>query len=236
MNEAIESIENEKKRPIVEMEFRVKDTLLSRKPAENSGLVAILTVILILFVSALAWRDPSTFNALLVGFDQVFHDGEFWRLLTAIAIHSNFQHFISNAVFLGFFSYLLFGYFGGWVFPVLVVFVGALTNLLSLMTYPDGVRLVGASGLVYVMVGFWLTMYILVERRISLKRRLLHGIGISLIVLLPSTIQENVSYRTHAIGFGLGSLTACGHFHLRKDQIRRQEVLEVTHQEPYWQM
>lgn len=234
MNSAFEPAET--RPPVSEMERRVRDTLLSKRPAENSGLVAVLTVVLILFISALAWRDLSTFNALAVGSKQVFQEGEYWRLWSAMAIHSDFQHFISNAVFLGFFSYLLFGYFGGWVYPVLAVSVGAITNLLSLLTYPDGVRLVGASGLVYVMVGFWLTMYILVERRISMKRRLLHGIGISLIVLLPSTIQENVSYRTHAIGFGLGSLTACGHFYRRKDQIRRQEVLEVTRQEPYWQM
>ena len=69
--------------------------------------------------------------------------------MTAIAVHTDMAHFVSNAILLAFFSYLLFGYFGFWVFPVLGLALAGLTNYLSLLTYPPEVSLVGASGLVY---------------------------------------------------------------------------------------
>ena len=73
------------------------------------------------------------------------------------------MHVVSNVILLTFFTYLLFGYFGFWVFPVLSLAMGALTNYISLRTYPSEVSLIGASGLVYWMAGFWLSMYMLVE-------------------------------------------------------------------------
>jgi hypothetical protein len=62
------------------------------------------------------------------------------------------MHVVSNAVFLAFFTYLIFGYFGFWVFPVLGLAMAALTNYFSLLTYPPDVSVVGASGLVSIRV------------------------------------------------------------------------------------
>ena len=55
----------------------------------------------------------------------------------------------------------------------------------------------------------------------------MRAVGIVLVVLLPSTLQENVSYRTHAIGFGLGVVSAFVYFRRNRESIRAAEVVEV---------
>jgi len=50
--------------------------------------------------------------------------------------------------------------------------------------------------------------------------------GIALIVFLPTSLQEGISYRTHAIGFGLGTFLAAACFLWRKERIRSEEIIE----------
>ncbi|MDP2735521.1 MAG: rhomboid family intramembrane serine protease [bacterium] len=212
--------------------YRVRETLLSRKPREYSLEVAALFVLTVLVISMLAWRNGAALMpALAATSEGVLEEQEYWRLVTAVAVHTNIEHLFSNAIFLALFIYLLFGYFGFWVFPVLGLALAALTNYLSLLTYPPEVSLVGASGLVYWMAGFWLSMYLLVERSLSLGKRIMRAVGIALVVLLPSTLQENVGYRTHAIGFGLGAVSAFIYFQRHRESIRAAEVVEVK--EPF---
>ncbi len=209
------------------VEIRIKSTLLSQKPREESLLIALLSVTVLLFVSLLCWRDPSLFNLLAANRHQVVGEQEYWRLLTTTAIHADLTHFLSNAILFALFTFLLYGYFGFWVFPVAVVALGSLTNYLSLLTYSENVQLIGASGLVYLMAGFWLTTYVLVERTHQLKRRVLVAMGIALIVLVPSNLSPTVSYRTHAIGCGIGIVVALGYFQARKEQIRSLETFQI---------
>ena len=209
------------------VEIRIKSTLLSQKPREESLLIALLSVTVLLIVSLLCWRSPSLLNLLAARRHQVLGEQEYWRLLTTTAIHADLTHFLSNAILFALFTFLLYGYFGFWVFPVAVVALGSLTNYLSLLTYPENVQLIGASGLVYLMAGFWLTTYVLVERTHQLKRRVLVAMGIALIVLVPSNLSPRVSYRTHAIGCGIGIIVALGYFQARKEQIRSLETFQI---------
>jgi rhomboid protease GluP len=214
------------------MEFQqqliVRSTLLSRRPRDNSGLVALAGVLTLLFVSVSCWTQGERLYSLLAAVpDRVFQDGEYWRLLTALGVHGNMTHFLSNAVLFAFFSYLLYGYFGFLVYPFLMLLLGSLANYISLMTYASGgIRLVGASGLVYVMAGFWLIMYVFIERRFSMKKRLMRSVGVGLIVLMPTALQPSVSYRTHAIGVALGVAAGIACFLARKKEIREAEVIE----------
>ena len=83
------------------------------------------------------------------------------------------MHFLSNAIPLALFSSLLYGYFGPSIFPGLMIVLGCFIHLITLLTYPSEVTLVGASGVVYCMAGFWLMLYVLIERRFSIGKRLL---------------------------------------------------------------
>jgi rhomboid protease GluP len=208
-------------------DYRVRETLLSRKPREWSLEVTGLFLAIIMGTSLLAWRNGAALLPTLAGTpDGIFKKREYWRLLTAVAVHADVPHVFSNAILLVFFTYLLFGYFGFWVFPVLSLTMAALTNYISLLTYAPNVSLIGASGLVYWMAGFWFSMYLLVERSLSLGKRVLRVVCLSLLVLLPTTFQANVSYRTHAIGLGLGVISALVYFRRNRESIREAEVLE----------
>ena len=209
------------------VEVRIKSTLLSQKPRQESLLIALLSVTVLSFVSLLCWQNPELLNQLAASRHQVLAEEEYWRLLTTMAIHADLTHLLSNAVFFAFFTYLLYGYFGFWVFPVAVAALGSLTNYLSLLTYSENILLIGASGAVYLMAAFWLMTYVLVERTHRLKRRVLVAIGIALIVLVPSNLAPQVSYRTHAIGCALGLIVALGYFQARKDQIRALETFQI---------
>ncbi|MDA2933182.1 rhomboid family intramembrane serine protease [Acidobacteria bacterium AH-259-D05] len=209
------------------LEIQIQSTLLSQSPREESPLIAVLSAMVVLFVSLLCWQDPQLFRLLAATPHQVVAEQEYWRLITAIAVHADLGHFLSNAIFFTFFVYLLYGYFGFWMYPVSVAALGALINYCSLLTYPGNIQLVGASGVVYLMAGFWLTIYVFIERTRPLKKRLLHAIGIGLIVLIPTSLSPRVSYRTHAIGCGIGIIAAIGYFQARKDKIRSLETLEM---------
>ena len=205
----------------------VKRTLLSEKTRENSGAIALLSAMIVSAVSLLCWREyPELFSTLAAIPERVNEHQEYWRLVTAIGVHSDWRHLVSNVAFLTLFSYLLYGYFGFWVYPFGVLVLGSLTNYLALLTYPPQISLLGASGVTYLMAGFWLTIYILIERSRSFRQRLLRSFGFGLIVLIPTTLQQNVSYRTHAIGFGLGAIMALLYFQKKKAEIRAAEVVE----------
>ncbi len=214
-----------------QVEIRIKSTFMSQPPREGSTVIAVLSAMVILFVSLLCWRDPQLFGRWAAIPDQVFAEQEYWRLITAVAVHADLRHFLSNIIFFTFFAYLLYGYFGFWMYPVSIAALGALVNYCSLLTYQGNIQLVGASGVVYLMAGFWLTMYVLVERTRPLQKRLLHAIGIGLIVLIPTNLSPSVSYRTHAIGCALGIIAAVGVFQSRKEEIRSLETFEIEETE-----
>lgn len=207
---------------------RVTQTMLSRRPRDYSAQVAIISLLAMLFTTLLCWKNGPEFSSRLAAIpEKVLLEKEYWRLWTGMAVHADLSHFAVNALFFAFFSYLIYGYFGFWLYPVWSLLLGGVTSYLSLLTYSARTRLVGSSGLVYLMAGFWFMMYVLVERRLTMKRRLLHATGVALIVFLPTSLQEGISYRTHSIGFGVGIVLALACFQWKKERIRSEEVVET---------
>jgi rhomboid protease GluP len=207
--------------------YVVTETLLSRKPHRGSLGVAAAGVLLLLAGSLVYWTDAAGLARYLpASRDAIFDRSEYWRLLTSILAHADLEHFAANALVFGLLSFLLYGYYGALVFPVLSIAAGALTGALSLATYAPATRLVGASGVVYWMGGFWLTLYLLVERRLDLGKRTFRAMGFSILVFLPTVFEPEVSYRTHAIGFGLGVAFGLAYFTARKPALRAAERME----------
>jgi membrane associated rhomboid family serine protease len=208
-------------------EVRITGTLLSAKPREESAGVSLLIGLVIAFTSMLCWRVPQLAGLLSASRLQVVAQRELWRLLTTIAVHTDLLHLAANVPLVIFFGYLLYGYFGFWVYPAAILPLASVATLLSLLTYPPEVVLIGASGLVYLMLGFWLVLYAFIERTLPVKKRLLRAAGIALIVLVPTTVQPGVSYRTHFIACGLGMVAAMPYFLAKKEKIRSAETVEM---------
>ncbi len=208
--------------------YVVTETHLSRKPARGSFAVAAASASLLLLGSLVYWTDASGLARFLpASREAVFGKSEYWRPFTSIVAHADFQHFAMNAIVFGLLAFLLYGYYGALVFPVLSLANGALTTALSLTTYEPDMHLVGASGVVYWMAGFWLSLYLLVERRVTLGKRMVRALGFALVVLIPATLEAQVSYRTHAIGFGLGVAVGLAYFAARKPALRAAERMEM---------
>lgn len=208
-------------------DYRVRETLLSRKPRQDSLRVTTIFVLLVVGTSLAAWRNGGALLPVLDASRAALEQHQYWRLLTAVGVHADLEHLFSNLIFLAPLCYLLYGYFGFWVFPALGLALAVLTNYLSLLTYPPGVGLVGASGLVYWMAAFWLSMYLLVERTLSTGKRVVRAIGIALVILLPTSFQAHVAYRVHGIGFVLGVIAAFVYYRRNREVIRAMEVLEI---------
>jgi rhomboid protease GluP len=179
-------------------------------------------------VSGIYWTDSFGLASELPATPEtVFELGQYWRLFTAMGVHSDFRHLMSNALVFAVLSYLLYGYFGAMVHPVLTISGGGLVMALSLATYPPLTILVGASGVTHLMAGFWLTLYLFVERRFTLPKRLLRALGFGVIVLVPTVVEPAVSYRTHALGFGVGVALGVVYFYFNKEGLRRAERVEI---------
>lgn len=205
----------------------VVSTILSKKPGKDAARAVAWTLGILAVVSALYWWGPPGFaDALPASGETVFEQGETWRLLTAIAAHADAIHLLSNAVFLAWLIYLSYGAFGPSLYPWSAAPLSAVALAVTLEGYPPNIRVVGASGMLYLLAGAWLTLYVLVERRLSVAKRIVRVVGFFLVVLVPTSIRPEVSYRAHGIGLFFGICLGLAYFLARRDTIRAGERWE----------
>lgn len=207
----------------------VRETHLSRKPTRGAGVVALASLLTLATMSFVYWTDSMGLGSILpASRSAVYTDGEYWRLFTTMGAHADLQHLLSNGIVLSVLAFLLYGYYGPIVYPTSCILLGGLVTGLAITSYPSDTRLVGASGLVYLMVAFWLTLYLLVERTQALRKRVVRAVGFGLIALMPTSVEPTVSYRTHAIGFAIGVAFGIAYFLRYKDTLRGAERRETV--------
>ncbi|MGE0616100.1 MAG: rhomboid family intramembrane serine protease [Bacteriovoracia bacterium] len=160
--------------------------------------------------------------------ERVLQHGELWRILTAAFVHSDLSHLLSNALGLGVLSFLTFGYYGFRVTPLLTLGLAAAANLIVMFTYSPQVRLVGASGWVYTLAGFWLVQFICLQRQYTLPGRWMRAVAVALATMGPSTYEPGVSYRTHVVGFFLGAVVSWFYFRIHRERLRSAEEWVLT--------
>ncbi len=200
-------------------------TLLSEKPKNGAWTVSLSALGLLALVFTMDQQDLFSVGTRFVAeHHQIFDRHEYWRAFTALFMHADLGHLAANSFFFVGLSYLLYGYFGFWAFPGLSLFAGAITNLIVIDQYPSGSTLVGASGVVYFMASFWLTLYFFIQRQPSATRRIVNALAISLALLFPQAMEAHVSYLSHAVGFALGIPFGLAFFLINKKKIRSREV------------
>lgn len=206
-------------------DVRLIKTMLSKRPRNNAFYLTAFAVVLMLLTTLVFWRSPETIAELLpISREKFFGDRNYWRAFTAIFVHSDLEHLLSNVVLLVPFSFFVGGYFGPLLFPIVALVLASVVNVLAVASYPAQTELIGASGLVYLLGGLWLTLYFFIQRQYRVSNRLLRVAGIAMVLFLPSTFVPTTSYRTHAIGFAVGIITGIWFFLLNKNQIRSYEV------------
>ncbi|MFP5386547.1 MAG: rhomboid family intramembrane serine protease [Bacteriovoracia bacterium] len=210
------------------MKLKLTKTFLSKRPRGKSFLVAFASLLILLLFFG-EGRENLSANGYLV-----FQKKEYWKAFTTTFLHADLTHLAHNAFFFAGLAGLLHNYFGFLVFPVLSLIVGGLINLVALSIYPPEVHLVGVSGVIYFMASFWLTLYLLIERRQKLIVRVVHAIAVSLIFFFPQVFEQKTSYLAHGLGFLFGVPLGLLYYFLNRRKIRSfDEWTEINKDEEY---
>lgn len=200
------------------MALLLKKTLLSKKLNPRSIFLGVASYLFLLLIFIL---DDQRLTA---NGDLVYKQGFYWKAFTTSFMHGDFVHLGHNTLFFVAFSVLLNSYFGFRIFPLLSFIVGGIINLIALKIYPPHIYLVGISGVIYFMAAFWMTMFVFLERHLTVSRRIIITTGVSLILFFPEAFKKNVSYLAHGLGFGLGIILAIIFFKLQRQKLRSHEV------------
>jgi len=180
---------------------------LSRRPLFSSAIPFLVFSILFLLCT-FPLNNFFFPGSLWASREAVFTKHEYWRLVTAIFTHADTVHLLSNMPLFCFFGLFLYEYFGFMLFPALSLFVGICANAVTLYFYPDTLRIIGASGMVYGMVSLWLVLYIYHDTGHTVPVRIFRSAGFALMVMFPTTYNPATSYFVHAAGFLIGILSA----------------------------
>lgn len=194
----------------------------------SSGKVAawfVLTLCLVL--SMFYWDSSSPISSYLSANPQlVFDNKEYWRLLTTTFIHGDIHHLMSNSLMLFILTYFVTAFYGSKVSIMLSYFMGMIINLIVLDQYQQNTTLVGASGIVYYLWGFWMSLYIGISKHLSFIKRLVRVGGIFLILLVPTSYSPNTSYMAHYLGYALGMITGTIYYFINKKDLLKFELWE----------
>lgn len=210
-------------------EKRLVGTMITGKPKPASLITAVLTVGLMILATFLFWWLPPSWADLFPAVKHAVHqEHQWWRLLTAVFIHSDLEHLLSNMLMLGIFSFFIYGYFGTVIFPTISFLLAALVNFLTIQSYGPETALLGASGLVYILGGFWLAIYFFIQRQYLPTMRLIRVVGVALMMFAPTTFVATTSYMAHGYGLVFGVMAAGIYFLINKKSIRQFELYQST--------
>jgi len=212
----------------------VVETWLSKKPKYDAFPVTFFLTLIVLIFSFSFFSDFLHAEDRLAATQQlVFEKHEIWRAWTTLFVHADLGHLMSNAAFLIPLTFFLSGYFGPRLIPILSVLSGGLINLVVLKTMPATTLLIGISGVVYWMGSVWLSLYVLIDRRVRLRRRLAQALFLSVVLFAPEAYKPEVSYLSHLLGFVFGVL--CGsviYLVGRKKFIAAETIIMKTDEDP----
>ena len=188
--------------------------LLPQRSLQGALIGALLYCCLLLFVYGAASRHMFSRDWLLAGqaSADLIVEGEWWRNFTALSLHLDGAHLVSNLVVGVFFGILLSRIVGGGLGWLLILFAGGLGNALSAMVQPSGHTAIGASTAVFGALG--LVAVLMSKYRASAwtrgaRRMVPIAAGVMLLAFLG--IQgERIDVGGHIAGFVAGCLLGAG--------------------------
>jgi len=134
--------------------------------------------------------------------------GQWWRALTALTLHADEAHLLSNLLFCTFFAFLLCRQLGAGATWFAVLLAGATGNLLSASLHPAGHRFIGASTAVFSAVGLLSALQF--RRRPSRWRQWAPLVIGALLLGFLGTAGERTDVLAHLTGLAAGLLLGLG--------------------------
>ncbi|MCQ2512683.1 MAG: rhomboid family intramembrane serine protease [Lachnospiraceae bacterium] len=173
--------------------------------------VALIAINVIWFIVLLLKGDPSKASYMAemgASFGPyVFEEHQFWRILTSMFMHFNFQHLLGNMIYLGIAGFNLEKTIGHVKYILIYMLSGIGAGLISCAYYYfTGVNTVcaGASGAIYGLIGAVIVLTFKSRGRLS-KSMMWVRIGIVLLFLFYSNFTNSqVDAVAHIAGFLFG--------------------------------
>ncbi len=138
-----------------------------------------------------------------------FFSGQWWRPATAVLLHHDLPHLLSNTVIGMLFLGVAGGLFGTGGAFLISFCSGVLANLGACWFHPGGYLALGASGAVMGALGL-ITSHSLFDRHSdgAVSQRALRGLagGLLLLILLGFDPQPRTDVLAHVLGFSTGLL------------------------------
>lgn len=181
------------------------------RPIQGNG----LSTISVLFLLA-TFHNVSRLNSSLFGYSppdwlylgsakvHLIHYGEWWRLITALTLHADWLHLLSNLTIGGFFVLLLCRDIGSGLGWALLLTAGSLGNWANAQVQLPTHSSVGASTAVFAAVGILAAINFVRHRSNSYGQwKLITAAALALLALL-GTEGENTDLGAHLFGFLFG--------------------------------
>lgn len=147
----------------------------------------------------------SLFTPLGAKENYLIFSGEYWRFLTPIFLHANFQHLAMNCLSLFVFGKIIEGMYGHVKFAFIYFAAGIIGNIASFMFSPHSA--VGASGSIFGLMGA--LFYFRVENPILFKRYFGNNILVMVVVnIIYGFIEPGIDNFAHIGGLVGGFFTS----------------------------
>jgi rhomboid protease GluP len=204
-------------------EFILTDHWLTHEPRYSFGFPLFFLLLITFSLSYLNWENYFSGTSWIPASGQLALDNnEYWRLWTSLFAHAHFGHIASNLILFIPLTFLLSSFYGAFL-PFWGILFGGLINFLTLSTMHPETYLIGISGVVSWMGATWLMLFLLIDRRRSLKYRLAVVLFLTLLLFVPSTYEPQVSYLSHFYGYIFGILFGGFYFLIHKSTFRSAE-------------
>jgi membrane associated rhomboid family serine protease len=159
----------------------------------------ILIHILLYILTTLPFFPTSLIFENLMGVNLYIAQGEYWRIVTPIFLHSGLAHTLFNS-----FSLVLFGpslekILGKKKFILLYLATGILANVATLILKPLTYIHVGSSGAIFGLFGIYFAM-ILFRKDLMSRENTQVVLTIAVIGLVMTFIQPNINVTAHLFG------------------------------------
>jgi rhomboid protease GluP len=201
----------------------VQKNWITRRPSQSAARIAQASSLVLIVTTALYHSDIPLASKLAASGNSVFVEKELWRPWTALLVHADLGHLLSNLFLFFPFAYLLSAYFSWLLFPLSAFFLCGASNLYTLSRLPPQTTLLGVSGVVHWMGAAWITLSILIDRRDSATKRALKAVGVTLVLFIPQAYRPEVSYMSHILGYGLGVLSGAIYYWLHQKEFLAAE-------------
>ena len=174
-------------------------------------IIIVLNVLVFLYTDLFAYsQNDAIVNAVALSWYAVLEQGQWYRLLTCMFLHSNLEHIFNNMLILGYVGSCLEEKIGSIRYGILYLASGILAGCASMgynMLQNDNVVSIGASGAIFGVIGAML--FVVLARRNEEVRYSVRQIAVmAALSLYGGLTSQGVDNAAHFGGFIAGFILA----------------------------